>query len=92
MAGGGNGAGASGGKQGASGVGGAAVATGPLTALAATFGFAEGYTGASFQEYLTLFNPATVAARVTPQPPCEMPARTARRPSTARCARPSVSR
>ena len=39
--------------------------TGPLTAPAANFGFAEGYTGASFQEYLTLFNPATAAARVT---------------------------
>ena len=39
--------------------------TGPAAAPAASFGFAEGYTGASFQEYLTLFNPATAAARVT---------------------------
>ena len=39
--------------------------TGPIAAPAASFGFAEGYTGASFQEYLTLFNPAITAARVT---------------------------
>lgn len=37
----------------------------PASAPALTWAFPEGYTGISFQEYLTLLNPSTVPATVT---------------------------
>jgi hypothetical protein len=37
----------------------------PTTAPALTWGFPEGYTGITFQEYLTILNPSTVPATVT---------------------------
>ena len=40
-------------------------ATLPVGAPAATWGFPEGYTGVTFQEYLTILNPSTSPAHVT---------------------------
>jgi hypothetical protein len=37
----------------------------PTTAPALAWGFPEGYTGITFQEYLTILNPSTVPATVT---------------------------
>ena len=40
-------------------------ATLPVAAPATTWGFPEGYTGVTFQEYLTLLNPTASPANVT---------------------------
>jgi hypothetical protein len=39
--------------------------TSPVRAPGTNWGFPEGYTGVTFQEYLTILNPGTVAANVT---------------------------